>query len=156
MFPTDRRDQLIDPDLVAVEQGYDELRESIVGVDPQHAGEEIPNIGRRTMSQQGYRRMMPQKRMSRIPVNRLPEHDKCVLIPICQIVHRGKLYGDLGIVGQCPRLFYFLDRPEDLVRIVRPNPVALLQETFCDEVPGAAPKPIVPAALMVLDDSPFQ
>jgi hypothetical protein len=44
--PIDRRNQLIDPDVVAVEQGYDELRESIVGVDPRHAGEEISDIGR--------------------------------------------------------------------------------------------------------------
>jgi hypothetical protein len=86
----------------------------------------------------------------------LLEDDECVLVPICQIVHRGKLNGDLRLVGQRPRLLYFIDRLEDSVRVFRPYPVARFQQTFRDEVPGAAPKPIVPAALMRPGDSLVQ
>ena len=89
-------------------------------------------------------------------MRRLLEDDECVLVPICQIVHRGKLYGDLRIVGQRPRLLYLVDRLEDPVRMFRPHPVARFQQTFCDEVPGAAPKPVVPAACPRLGDSLVQ
>jgi hypothetical protein len=100
--------------------------------------------------------MMPQQRMSRISMRRLLENDERVLVPIRQIVHRGKLYGDLGVMGQRPRLFYFFDCLEDPMWIFRPHPVALLQEAFCHEVPGTAPKPIVPAARGLFGGSPLQ
>jgi hypothetical protein len=100
--------------------------------------------------------MMPHQRMSRIPMRRLPEDDERVLVPICQIVHRGKLYGDFRVVGERPRLLYSLDRLEDPVWVFRPHPVACFHETFCDEVPGAAPKPIVPAAFTRFGDSLVQ
>ena len=100
--------------------------------------------------------MMPQQRMSRIPMRRLLENDERVLVPIRQIVHRGKLNGDLGVMGQRPRLFYFFDCLEDPMWLFRPHPVALLQETSCHEVPGMAPKPTVPAARRLLGDLPLQ
>ena len=40
-LPIDRRDQFLDPDIVAVDQGRDELRESVIRIDLQHAGEKI-------------------------------------------------------------------------------------------------------------------
>jgi hypothetical protein len=91
--------------------------------------------------------MMPDERMSRIPAKRLTENDKCVFVPIYSIVCCGKLYGDLRIVGQRPRLLYFLDLLVDPAWIVCPDPVRLFQETFCHESPGAAPKPPIIAIL---------
>jgi hypothetical protein len=82
---------------------------------------------------------MSQQRMSRIPMEGLLEDDKRVLMAVCQIVHRGKLDGGFRIVGQRPRLLYFLDRLEDPVWVFRPYPVALLQEAFGNQAPGAAP-----------------
>jgi hypothetical protein len=80
------------------------LRESVIGVDLQHAGEEILDIRFRAVSQQRYRCMMPYERMSRIPAKRLTENDKGIFVPIHQIVCRGKLYGDFRVMGQRPRL----------------------------------------------------
>src|SRR5258708_12201099 len=91
MLPIDRRDQLLDPYIVAVEQGCDELRESVIGVDLQHAGEEILDIRLCTVSQQRYRCMMPYKRMSRIPAKRLTENDKGVFLPTHQIASLANL-----------------------------------------------------------------
>src|SRR5258708_1589438 len=91
--------------------------------------------------------MMPDKRMSRIPAKRLTENNKGVFVAIHQIVCRGKLYGDLGIVGQRPCLLYFLDLLVDPARIGGPGPVRLFQEALRHEGPGPAPKPAIFAVL---------
>jgi hypothetical protein len=85
-LPIDGRDQVLDPDIIAVEQGSDELCESVIRVGLQHAGEKIADIRRRAVSQQRYRRMVPHERMSRIDTKRLTQKGQCVFVPIHQIV----------------------------------------------------------------------
>jgi len=136
----DRRDQLIDPAVVAVEQRHDELRKGVVAIHLQHAVEEISNVGRGTVPQQRYRRVMPDQRVSWIAAERLAKHDERLRVLVCLVIHRAQLHGDLGVARQRPCLLDLLDRPVDLVRLVRPDPVSLPQETSCHEVPGAAPQ----------------
>ena len=54
----------VDPGVVAIEQRHDEAREGVLRVDLQHAFEEIPDVARRAVPQQGYRRVMTQQRWS--------------------------------------------------------------------------------------------
>src|SRR5258707_12672641 len=79
---------------------------------------------------------MPDERVAWIAAERLAKHDESLVVLVCLIVHRAQLYGDLGIARQRPRLLDVLDRPVDLVRLVRPDTVALSQQTPRHEVAG--------------------
>ena len=123
------------------------MREGIIRIDLQDAFEEIADVGAGAVTQQRYRRMMPHQRMVRVAAKRLSKHHQRILVPVRLVVHRGKLHGDLRIAGQMPCLLDFVDRPVDLVRIARPDLVAVPQQTLRNEVPGAAPKPLARAVV---------
>jgi hypothetical protein len=88
--------------------------------------------------------MMPHQGMSRITAKGLPKNDERILVSVRLIIHRGELHGDLRGVHQRPCLLDFLYRLMELARIAGPNPIALLQQSFGYEIPGATPKPIAP------------
>ena len=93
-----------------IEQRHDKARERILRVDFQHAFEEVADVARSAVPEQGYRRVVTEQRMVGIAAECLTQDHQRIVVAVGSVVHRGKLDRDLRIAGQAPRLLDLVDR----------------------------------------------